>query len=207
MPVGEVGVAHRCAVATVPEQSADQGQVLAGHDGLTGGGVPKVVQALPAELGVRTDRAPADNKAVRIPAFSASFGNRNAPERRFPGSASMIARAALPSGTARGPVLESAKLIASAPMSRHRSCITSPRRHPVSASNRIAATASGHSASRASSARPSRASSSVSRNRAMLRLGRALVAVALPAPGARAIGSLCPPRACRGRGPEADAGR
>ena len=35
----------------------------------------------------------------------------------------------------------------------------------------------------------------------------ALVAVALPAPGARAIGSLCPPRACRGRGPEADAGR
>ena len=109
MPVGEVGVARRCAVATVPEQSADQGQVLAGHDGLTGGGVPKVVQALPAELGVRTDRAPADNKAVRIPAFSASFGNRNAPERRFPGSASMIARAALPSGTARGPVLVSVR--------------------------------------------------------------------------------------------------
>ena len=69
MPVGEVGVARRSAVVTVPEQSADQGQVLAGHDGLTGGGVPKVVQALPAELGVRTDRAPADNKAVRIPAF------------------------------------------------------------------------------------------------------------------------------------------
>ena len=35
----------------------------------------------------------------------------------------------------------------------------------------------------------------------------ALVAVAVPASGARAIGSLCPPRACRGRGPEADAGR
>ena len=86
MPVGEVGVARRCAVATVPEQSADQGQVLAGHDGLTGGGVPKVVQALPAELGVRTDRAPADNKAVRIPAFSGPccINHRTSAEYPYP---------------------------------------------------------------------------------------------------------------------------
>ena len=69
MPVGEVGVARRRAVATVPEQSADQGQVLAGHDGLTSGGVPKVVQAQPAEPRVFANRPPADNKAVRIPAF------------------------------------------------------------------------------------------------------------------------------------------
>ncbi len=89
---------------------------------------------------------------------SAWRGNRNASGLWGPGNASMSARAASPSGTARGPVFESARLMASSPMSRQRRFSTSLRRHPVSASSRTAATASGQRASSASSTRPSRAS-------------------------------------------------
>ncbi len=102
---------------------------------------------------------------------SACRGNRNAPGSRGPGSASTSARAASPSGTARGPVFESGKLMASLQISRQRRSSTSLRRQPVRASSRIAATASGQRVSWASSARPSRASSSVSRNRATWFLG------------------------------------
>ena len=42
MRVGEVNAARSSAVAPVPEQLADQWEVLARHDGMTRGGVPKV---------------------------------------------------------------------------------------------------------------------------------------------------------------------
>ena len=60
-----MGVAHRCAVAPVPEQFADERQVLARHDGLVGRGVPagmapdgvtldvaRGLLALPREVGI-----------------------------------------------------------------------------------------------------------------------------------------------------------
>ena len=67
--IGKVGVARRGPVPPMTEQLADQGQVLAGHDGLTGRGVPQVMQPKPAELRVRADRAPARCEAKRAPAF------------------------------------------------------------------------------------------------------------------------------------------
>ena len=51
------------------EQPADQGQVLARHDRLAGGGMAQVVQAEPAESGVFADRAPALGEAVGAAAF------------------------------------------------------------------------------------------------------------------------------------------
>ena len=48
-----MGVSRRGPVPLVPEQLADQGKVLPGHDGLACGDVLKVVQAQAAELCVR----------------------------------------------------------------------------------------------------------------------------------------------------------
>ena len=42
MAVGEMGVARRGPVPPMPEQLADQGQVLARHHGLTGGGMAPI---------------------------------------------------------------------------------------------------------------------------------------------------------------------
>ena len=67
--VGKVGIARRRAMAPAPEKSATERQVLTRHDGLTDRGMPKVMQRHPAEIGLCADRAPADNKAVRISAF------------------------------------------------------------------------------------------------------------------------------------------
>ena len=53
MPVGKVDVAGGCAVPPLPEQLAYQWQILARHDGLTCGGVAKVMQAQPATLRIR----------------------------------------------------------------------------------------------------------------------------------------------------------
>lgn len=50
----------------MPEQPADQGQILARHDGLAGGGMPQVMQAQATELRVRADRAPAISKRKEI---------------------------------------------------------------------------------------------------------------------------------------------
>ncbi len=44
--VGQMRVTRRGLVPPVPEQLADQGQVFARHDGVTGSRVPKVMQAL-----------------------------------------------------------------------------------------------------------------------------------------------------------------
>ena len=70
MPVSEMRIACRSPVPPVPEQLADQGQVLARHNGVTGGGVAKVVQARPTELHIRADRAPAVRENPNRPAFS-----------------------------------------------------------------------------------------------------------------------------------------
>ena len=102
----EVRVACRGSVPPKAKQPADQRQTFTRHDGLTGGGMSQVVQPEVAELRVRAHRPPAFGKARRSPLFGifrkqVPFGSRS------PGSASMCARAASPSGTARGPVLES----------------------------------------------------------------------------------------------------
>ena len=67
--VGQVGVARRRAVTPVAEQLADLGQVLAGHGGVARYGMPKVVQAQPAELRPLAHRMPALGEAVGAPAF------------------------------------------------------------------------------------------------------------------------------------------
>ena len=59
MSVGKVDISCRGPMPPMPEQLADQRQVLARHDRLTGGGVPKAMQAKAAELRIRADRAPA----------------------------------------------------------------------------------------------------------------------------------------------------
>ena len=45
MGIGKVGVARRGPVPPVPERPADQRKILAGHHGLAGGGMAKVMQA------------------------------------------------------------------------------------------------------------------------------------------------------------------
>ena len=69
MRVGKVGIARCGPVPPVAENFADQGQVLARHDGLTGRSVPQVVQAQPAEPGIGADRTPAVREAPFAPAF------------------------------------------------------------------------------------------------------------------------------------------
>ncbi len=64
-----MSVSRRRLVPPVPEQLADQRQVFARHDGLAGGGVPKVVQAQSAELCIGADGAPASDEAVLPPAL------------------------------------------------------------------------------------------------------------------------------------------
>ena len=63
--IAKMSVPRRSAVSSMPEQLADQGQVLARHDGVTGGGMPKVMQPNPAELRVLADRAPTNSDVVR----------------------------------------------------------------------------------------------------------------------------------------------
>ena len=62
--IGKVGVARRRPVSLVTEQLADERQVLARHDRLTGGGMLKVMQAKAAELRIRADRAPAIEQRI-----------------------------------------------------------------------------------------------------------------------------------------------
>lgn len=107
-------------------------------------------------------------QAVRQHLRALAFGmarERNASGWCAPGRASICACTTSPSGTARGPILESSKFKASAPTLRQRRFGTSLRRQPVSASRRIAVTASGHSSSWMSSPCPSRASSPAPTNR------------------------------------------
>ena len=77
MAVGQICVAGGRAVATVPEQLADLGQVLAADDGLAGHGVSQVVQARPAEVRIAAHRAPAGGQA----GLAASFGIAREQER------------------------------------------------------------------------------------------------------------------------------
>ena len=64
MPVCEVRVTRRRPMPPMSEQLADERQVLAGHDGMAGHRMPKVVNAKRAESGVRADRPPAKPKRV-----------------------------------------------------------------------------------------------------------------------------------------------
>ena len=59
VPIGKMCKARRCQVLPVPEQPADQGKILAGHDGMAGYRVSKVTQAKVSELRLGADRAPA----------------------------------------------------------------------------------------------------------------------------------------------------
>ena len=146
VPVAQVRVARRGPVSAMPEESADERQTFARHNGLTGGGMSQVMQPEPAEHCIGTNRPPAGCKAVGAPAFGVERGHERIGVRA-PGSAAVCARAALPSGTVCGPVLASGRLMASPPTSRRRRSSTSLRRHPVCASSWTAATASGHRAS------------------------------------------------------------
>lgn len=65
--VGKVGVTCSGAMATVPEQFADQEQVFTGHDGLVGGGESKVIHAKDAALRIGSDGPPAGLEAVDAP--------------------------------------------------------------------------------------------------------------------------------------------
>ena len=117
--VGKVGVARRGPVPLVPEQLADQGQILAGHDGLAGGGVPQIMQPQPAEFRIGANCPPAGCKAEGAPAFGVARKKERIGVART-GSAATCGRAAVPSGTLRGPVFESSGFSASAPMFRQR---------------------------------------------------------------------------------------
>ena len=69
MAVGEVGVSSGSPVPPMPEQPTDQGQILARHHGMTGGGVAKVMQAQLAQLCVHADGPPAGFEAVDASPF------------------------------------------------------------------------------------------------------------------------------------------
>ena len=95
-------------MASVPKQLAHQRQILAGHDGLTGGGVAQVMQTQPPELRIVADCVPAGvARLYCAPAFSVAREQERVRVARASGSvAAMCARAASPSGTARGPIFE-----------------------------------------------------------------------------------------------------
>ena len=66
MRITKVRIARRGFVPAMTEEVADQGQVFASHDGLTGSHVSaKVVQPQSHEPGISADRPPARNETVR----------------------------------------------------------------------------------------------------------------------------------------------
>ena len=66
--IGNVCISRGGPVSPVAENSADKGKVFSRHHRLSCGGMPKVMQAKPAELRVRADRAPAiAQRAVALP--------------------------------------------------------------------------------------------------------------------------------------------
>ena len=101
VPVAQVRVARRGPVSAMPEESADERQTFARHNGLTGGGMSQVMQPEPAEHCIGTNRPPAGCKAVGAPAFGVERGHERIGVRA-PGSAAVCARAASPSGTVCG---------------------------------------------------------------------------------------------------------
>ena len=72
VPVGKVSVTGCGPVPPVPEQAADQGQVLAGHDGMAGIGVAKIVESQPTETRIFAHGAPARRELELSPALSIS---------------------------------------------------------------------------------------------------------------------------------------
>ena len=138
----KVGVACGGPVSAVPENSADQGQVLARHHGLTGGGMAQVMQAKPAGLRVGAYRPPARREAPIAPTFG---GSREQERLRLSGTGQRLDERPRPRRAAprAGQSSESSRFNASSPILRQRRSNASLRRHPVSASSRIAATVSG----------------------------------------------------------------
>ena len=67
--IGKVSVAGCGPVSPMPEQLADQGQILARYDGLAGGGMARVMQAKPAELRISARCPPAMSENPDTPAF------------------------------------------------------------------------------------------------------------------------------------------
>ena len=73
MRIIKMGVACRGPVPPMPDQLAEQRQVLARHDrGLASRRVPEVMRAQPAELSVGAYRPPARREAVGAPACGVS---------------------------------------------------------------------------------------------------------------------------------------
>ena len=72
MPVGKMCAARRGSVPSMTEQLADQGQIFAGHDGLTGCGMTKVMEAQAAKLRVVAYRPPTRCEAIRAPTLGVS---------------------------------------------------------------------------------------------------------------------------------------
>ena len=70
--VGEMGVTGGGPVPPMAEQPADLGQVLPGHDRVTGHGVPQIMKPHPAKPGIRTDRVPTRPEAVCATAFAST---------------------------------------------------------------------------------------------------------------------------------------
>lgn len=68
MAGGKVGIARCRPGAAVSKQLAKQWQIFAGHYGLTGGRVPKVMPAQPAELRICARRPPASCQNPDTPA-------------------------------------------------------------------------------------------------------------------------------------------
>ena len=67
-----MGVTGGGAVPPMAEQLADQGQVLAGHDGMAGIGVTEIVQSQPAETRTLAHGAPACREPELPPALGVS---------------------------------------------------------------------------------------------------------------------------------------
>ena len=70
MGIGKVGVACRGSVPPVSKQLADQRQIFARHDGLTGRRMPKVMQAKPPELCILADRARPEFRVGKMDALA-----------------------------------------------------------------------------------------------------------------------------------------
>ena len=96
-----MGVSCRGRMPPMPKRLADERQVLAGHDRMAGCGVAEVMKPQLAKFRIAANRPSAFRKTV-CPRPSAYRGNRNASGLRLPGSASICALAAFPSGSARG---------------------------------------------------------------------------------------------------------
>ena len=98
VPVGKVSVTGCGPAPLVPEQAADQGQVLAGHDGMAGIGVAKIVKTEVGQTRLGADATPMERDV--------GDGPRGRAAREEPGTIHAVARDVVDdrAGGARQPV-------------------------------------------------------------------------------------------------------